>query len=106
MENTGDAFIARFSDKISSEKIAGVNAIIQIEITGEKQDVWHIVLDHGNKRVVNAPAEAPTLTFSCDAEDFAKLLDGQLDIMRSFMTGKLRLSGDISAAMKLATLLS
>jgi len=105
MEATGDASIFRFIDKLSPEKIAGINAVIQLEITGETEDVWQIILRDGGKEIRNCRADSPTLIMTCDSEDFTKLLNGQLDVMRSFMTGKLRISGDMSFVMKLAALL-
>lgn len=104
MEMAGDSSVYSFVEKISPEKFAGMNAVIQIEITGKKEDVWHISIRDGVKEIVNSRAESPTIILTCDAEDFSKLVTGKLDIMRSFMTGKLRITGDMAAAMKLASL--
>jgi putative sterol carrier protein len=44
-------------------------------------------------------------TITISQENFAKLLTGDLDPTLAFMTGKLKVSGDMSVAMKLSALL-
>lgn len=105
MEASEISIFENFACKISPEKIDGIEAVIQIELTGKKADIWHITLKDGMQEIKNSPAESPTLILTCDSADFVRLVNGQLNIMQSFMSGKLRISGDMSAAMKLAKLL-
>ena len=44
-------------------------------------------------------------TVKMDFNDFAELIDGKLDGMTAFMTGKLKIEGDMAVAMKLQTIL-
>ena len=44
-------------------------------------------------------------TLSVSAEDLQKILDGELDATMAFMTGKLKVKGSTTVAMKLAGLL-
>jgi len=53
--------------------------------------------------VVNEEREAP-FAIKIKAEDFAKILSGDLNVMMAFMTGKLKIEGDKGAAMKLTAL--
>jgi putative sterol carrier protein len=48
--------------------------------------------------VEHAKAESPTVTLSLPLPDFLRLILGQLDGMQAFMTGKLKLGGDIMLA--------
>ncbi len=105
MEASENSIFQNFASKISPEKFDGIDAVIQIELTGNQPDIWHITLKNGMKEIKNSTAESPTLILTCDSSDFVKLVNGQLNIMQSFMSGKLRISGDMSAAMKLAKLL-
>jgi len=51
---------------------------------------------------VDAPADA---TVSVDFDDFGKLVQGQLDPMMAFMSGKIKVAGDMGVVMKLQSLL-
>ena len=44
-------------------------------------------------------------TLKMDFSDFADLIGGKLDGMTAFMTGKLKIEGDMGVAMKLQTIL-
>jgi putative sterol carrier protein len=48
--------------------------------------------------VEHAKAEAPTVTLGLPLPDFLRLILGELDGMQAFMTGKLKLAGDIMLA--------
>ncbi|MBI4568516.1 MAG: SCP2 sterol-binding domain-containing protein [Planctomycetes bacterium] len=45
------------------------------------------------------------VTFSVDSDDWRKLLNGELNGMTAFMSGKLKVAGDMGLALKLQTLL-
>ena len=53
--------------------------------------------------IVNEEREAP-FAIKMTAEDFGKILSGDLNVMMAFMTGKLKIEGDKGAAMKLTSL--
>ena len=53
--------------------------------------------------VVNEEKEAP-FAIKMNADDFAKILSGELNVMMAFMTGKVKIEGDKGAAMKLTQL--
>ena len=43
------------------------------------------------------------VTISADADTFAEMLSGDLDPTGAYMSGRLRIDGDMGLAMKLAT---
>ena len=49
--------------------------------------------------------KAADCTIKMDFSDFADLIGGKLDGMTAFMTGKLKIEGDMGVAMKLQTIL-
>jgi putative sterol carrier protein len=49
--------------------------------------------------------KAADCTLKMDFGDFADLIGGKLDGMTAFMTGKLKIEGDMGVAMKLQTIL-
>ena len=49
--------------------------------------------------------KAADCTLKMDFSDFADLIGGKLDGMTAFMTGKLKIEGDMGVAMKLQSIL-
>ncbi|HBW51665.1 MAG TPA: hypothetical protein DEF47_17370 [Herpetosiphon sp.] len=49
--------------------------------------------------------DTPEVTLMMKAEDYAKILKGELNSQMAFMTGKLKFKGDMNFLMKLGTLM-
>ncbi len=82
------------------EKLAGkgFDGSIQVLIEGEGA----FFIDEHGVHDGKTPADC---TLSANADTFAALLAGELHPTSAFMSGKLRLDGDMSVAMKLGSLL-
>jgi putative sterol carrier protein len=87
------------------QKVAGMNGVFQFDLSGENGGVWHVTLANGDGHVAEGPAENPGVTISMAADDFVALTEGKLDGTMAFMSGKLKVKGDMGLAMKLQTLL-
>ena len=64
-----------------------------------------IMLDGANSKVTEDDGAADT-TIKISWADWQAMADGQLDGMTAFMTGKLKVEGDMSNAMQLQGVLS
>ena len=91
--------------RANPERVAGLNGIFQFDLSGEGGGVWHVSLANGDGHVAEGPAETPGVTISMAADDFVALTEGRLDGTMAFMSGKLKVKGDMGLAMKLQTLL-
>ena len=60
---------------------------------------------NGVASVVAGVKSEPNLTISMSGENFVELATGKLDGTMAFMTGKLKVKGDMGLAMKLQNLL-
>ena len=69
----------------------------------EIQDEGSIIIDSSGVRISDDETE---VTLSASLETFQEILQGDLDSTSAFMTGRLKLDGDMSVAMRLASLLS
>ena len=96
MEHMSEAFVA--------EKAAGVNAIIQCRFTGAEASDWAITIRDSKCSVEPGTKEKPQLTLTMDSQDYKDMVTGKLNAMTAFMQGKIKLSGDISLAMKFTNL--
>ncbi len=99
--------ISKIEDNLRTnpEKVAGLNAVFQFDLSGDNGGVWHVQLANGDGHVAEGPAENPGVTISMAADDFVGLTEGRLDPTMAFMSGKLKVKGDMGLAMKLQTLL-
>jgi putative sterol carrier protein len=94
-------FIARMTAAFVPEKAAGIDAVIQLKLTGAQPGEWFFTIKDNQCTVSPGMANAPRLTVSADSGDFIKIFSGQLDGMQAFMQGKIRIAGDMGLALKL-----
>lgn len=62
-----------------------------------------IMIDESGARAGDEPAE---VTMSAEPDVFRSILDGETNPTTAFMTGKLKVDGDMGAAMRLGSVLS
>ena len=67
------------------------------------EDEGSIMIDESGAR---AGDETADVTLTSDADTFRAILDGELNPTTAFMTGRLRVDGDMGQAMKLGSVLS
>lgn len=85
--------------------IAGITAIYQYDLSGEDGGTYQLHLSEGKAKVEKeTPAEADC-TLQMSVNDFKEMLLGNLSGTAAFMSGKLKIKGNISQAMKLENLL-
>jgi putative sterol carrier protein len=102
VKETFDAMAGRFQ----ASKAAGVNATIQYDITGDQGGTWHAVIKDGTCAVNQGAATSPNLTLTMSSQDWLDMLAGKLSGQMAFMSGKLKLKGDMGLAMKVGSLFS
>lgn len=87
------------------EPIKDVHASYQFQFT-DTDAVYQFIINDGTVTLVNGEGKRQAdciLTMS--TENFEKFLDGKLKGTMAFMTGKLKLKGDITKALQLESLL-
>ena len=102
VKETFDAMTGRFK----ADKAAGTNAVIQYDISGDGGGTWHAVIKDGTCAVSQGPATGPQLTLQMSAQDWLDMTAGKQSGQMLFMSGKLKLKGDMGLAMKLGSLFS
>jgi putative sterol carrier protein len=97
-------FIARMLTAFVPEKAAGIDATIQLKLTGAQPGEFYITIKDNQCTVNQGMANSARLTASADGGDLMKIFSGQLDGMQAYMQGKIRITGDMSLALKLLQL--
>ncbi len=87
-----------------SDKAAGMKAVYQWDITGEGGGKWHAEIADQKCTVKEGEHASPNITITVAAKDWLDIINGKLDGQMAFMSGKLKVKGDMSLAMKLKTL--
>lgn len=94
MSDVIDAAVAALSDKLTGGFDGSAKFVIE--------DEGAIMLDGDGVRAADEEAE---VTLTSDSDTFRAILDGDLNPTSAFMTGKLKIDGDMSAAMRLGSVL-
>jgi putative sterol carrier protein len=92
--------------RFRADKASGTNAVVQYDITGEGGGTWHATIKDGACAVQPGPATNPNLTLSMAAQDWLDMVSGKQSGQMLFMSGKLKIKGDMGLAMKLGSMFS
>jgi putative sterol carrier protein len=82
-------------------KTAGVNNSYLFDIEGEGR--WTVDVRDGNI-AVSEGGDAADVTIAASSADFDQIISGDMNPTTAYMSGKLKIKGDMGAAMKLQKL--
>ena len=91
--------------KSDPDKVAEMNAEYKFDLSGDGGGEYHIVCKTGQVNAGAGAPENPNITITMAANDFVDLATGKLDGTMAFMSGKLKVKGDMGLAMKLQKVL-
>jgi putative sterol carrier protein len=94
-------FFESLPERATPDRIAGMNNTYVFNIEGA--GTWTVALADGTLTVTEGAGEADC-TISASEENFQKIIAGEQNPTTAYMTGKLKIKGDIGAAMKLQKL--
>ncbi|MFZ5817256.1 MAG: SCP2 sterol-binding domain-containing protein [Bacillota bacterium] len=99
---------ATMRDRVAANpaKIATLKASYQFDLAGEGGGTYHASFDNGSFDIGEGAADNPGCTVSMSAADFQAMVEGKLNPTAAFMSGKLKIKGDMGLAMKLQSLIS
>ena len=98
-----EAMAKRVEDNPSG--IAGLKANFQFELSGDDGGSYHVNVADDKADIGPGPTEA-NVTILMSAADFKNMVAGTLNATQAFMTGKLKIKGDMSLAMRLQSILN
>uniref|UniRef100_A0AAX7U290 Hydroxysteroid dehydrogenase-like protein 2 n=1 Tax=Astatotilapia calliptera TaxID=8154 RepID=A0AAX7U290_ASTCA len=92
---------------INEDVVKSTQGIYQFDLSGEHTGVWFLDLKTGSGSV--GQGEPPTkadVVMKMDSSDFSKMFSGKLKPTMAFMSGKLKIKGDMTLAIKLEKLMN
>lgn len=94
-------FFETLESRVDQSKTAGMNNSYLFDIEGAGK--WTVRVEDGDVKVSEGGEEADAV-ISTSEETFEKIASGEQNPTSAYMTGKLKVKGDMGAAMKLQKL--
>lgn len=96
----------KIESRLSESLVAKTNAIYHFEVKGDEAGTWFLDLKSGTGRCGKGNGGVqPDATLTMEAKNFFDMFSGKLKPASAFMTGKLKITGDLQKAMKLEKLM-
>jgi putative sterol carrier protein len=99
-----EEFFSNVEKAFKPEAAVDVDAVYQFNISGDGGGEWAATIKDGTCTVKRGIADSPGCTVVTDVETWTGIMDRQLSAMDAFMSGKLRIKGDMALAMKLQSM--
>ncbi len=87
--------------QLDASKAADLNMKIAFDLSGEQACEKTLVISDGVAVVTDGASEDADATLKMDGDDYAAMISGELNPMTAFMTGKVKVEGDLGAVMKM-----
>jgi putative sterol carrier protein len=95
------AFFDNLETRAKPDKLAGLDTSYLFDIDGAGK--WLVEIHDGHLHVTEGEGDADC-TISTKAETFERIVAGEQNPTTAYMTGKIKIKGDMGAAMKLQNL--
>lgn len=92
------------SENFNAAAAKGLNATFQWELSGDESGKWALQFEDGACKLIEGGVEKPNVNFKVSSTDWLAITTGKLNAMNAFMTGKLKMDGDMGLAMKVQSL--
>jgi putative sterol carrier protein len=94
-------FFEGLETRVDQSKTAGMNNSYLFDIDGAGK--WKVDVQDGSVKVTEGEQPAD-VTITASEDTFDKIVSGEQNATSAYMTGKLKVKGDMGAAMKLQKL--
>lgn len=98
---TAQEFFEQLPERADPAKTAGMNNTYVFDVEGVGQ--WTVAVEDGTVSVSEGTADADC-TISASEETLVKIAKGEANPTTAYMSGKLKIQGDMGAALKLQKL--
>jgi acyl dehydratase/putative sterol carrier protein len=102
-----DQIFEGMQERFQPDKAAGVDATIQWLISdGGEEKPYTVTIKDGALTTAPGTAENPTVTLATDSDSFVALMTGKAQGATLYMSGKLRIQGDLMLAQRMGSFFS
>ncbi|HEY6105940.1 MAG TPA: SCP2 sterol-binding domain-containing protein [Anaeromyxobacteraceae bacterium] len=102
-----DVFEKHMPEKLKAKPdvVTKINAVYQFNISGPGGGQWQVDCTQAGGAINPGVAPAPKCTVAATDTDFLAIVNGKMNAQMAFMSGKLKIQGDMGLAMKLQQIL-
>nr|XP_006626695.1 PREDICTED: hydroxysteroid dehydrogenase-like protein 2 [Lepisosteus oculatus] len=87
---------------LNPDVVQSTKGVYRFDLSGEHAGIWYIDLKNGAGSAGSGePPVTADVVMSMDSADFVKMFTGKLKPTMAFMSGKLKIKGDMSLAIKM-----
>lgn len=104
MSEATDRFVEELRSRIDPTKAAGMTAVYQFAMSDVPEGVVHADIRDGQINVLPGGAGNPSIVLTATSKDWLALMAGDLSGQMAFLTGKLKIQGDMTLALKLQSI--
>ena len=91
-------------ERFLPEKAAGIDAVILFDLSGDNGGLYWLKVADGEVEAGEGAPDNASMTVKASADDWYAVATGEMNAMQAFMTGKLKILGDMGLAMKMQTM--
>lgn len=102
-----DDVFRRMADHVDQDRARGVTTVVHWKIYDRPEggyDHYEVVLEDGRCTASASPSREPAVTLKLKPAEFLKLVSGTASGPTMFMTGKLKLEGNVMLASRLTSM--
>jgi putative sterol carrier protein len=105
--NVKDIFERHIPSRLKNKPdvVSKINAVYQFNISGPSGGSWSVDCTKAGGEITAGQVDGAKCTVSCSDADFLNIVNGKLSPQMAFMSGKLKIQGDMGLAMKLQQIL-
>ena len=96
------AFFEALPSRFHAAAAEGVTAVYQFDLSGDEGGHYQLHIADQTCRVSPGIHPTPDVTLRMAGEDCVAILDGRLNGVSAFLSGRLKMEGDVGLAVKLA----
>jgi len=92
---------------LNPDVVKSTQGVYKFDLSGEHAGTWYIDLKNNSGAAgPGEPSVKADVVMTMDSADFSKMFAGKMKPTMAFMTGKLRIKGDMTMAIKLEKMMS
>jgi putative sterol carrier protein len=101
MAQSAKEFFEGLETSVDPARTAGMTNTYLFEVDGKQ---WTVAVDDGAVKVTEGDAGGSDVAITTSEDTFQKIASGEQNPTSAYMTGKIKVKGDMGAAMKLQKL--
>ncbi|SRR5579885_3156947 len=91
----------RMPTVFNKDAAKGLDAVFQFDLSGDGGGKWNVAVKNEACEVKDGAHPSPNVTISMAAQDYVDMVNGKANPQMLFMSGKLRIAGDLGLAMRM-----